>query len=401
MVMKIGLVGVGSTNWIAGVQYHHSLLYGNGLLPENERAELHVFLDEICHRTTDYDALREYAAGVHSTDFFPGEPNPQWRRLRKFARVIAKEKRWPVWPRANLPQLVRKLGLDAIFTANGVERAVTAPQVCWLPDFQHVHLPEFFSAEERARRTAAFGEAAAAAQRVIVSNDFSRRDMERLFPQFAHKVCVLPFSMYLGDDWRKPDAPAQARAVGLPEKFLLFPSQFWKHKNHRVLFEAIRLLHARGFTDVALGCTGFFGDTRFPEYASELRAWLAEHRMENAIRILGLLPRSQQVQLIRAAAATVQPSLFEGWSGLLEDSHSLGKIVFASNIPQHVEQRTKRTVYFEARSAEALADCIAARWPELRPGPDPEAEAEGERDYHERIRRFARDFVAICRSAAA
>ena len=120
------------------------------------------------------------------------------------------------------------------------------------------------------------------------------------------------------------------------------------------------------------------------------------HGLATAVRVLGLLPRDDQVQLMRAATAIVHSSLFEGRSAVLEECESLGKLVFASDIPMHRDQLTKRVHLFTPTSAEELADLLAQHWPGLIPGPDPESEAAAEAKYHTRIREFARQFIALC-----
>jgi glycosyltransferase involved in cell wall biosynthesis len=240
----------------------------------------------------------------------------------------------------------------------------------------------------------------AEADRVIVSNYCSYRDAARLYPQNRHKLSVLPFTMYLGRDWRSPDPRRVVRKYGLPAKFLLFPSQFWRHKNHATLFEAIQLLQERGIGDAVLVCTGFPHDPRYPDHAKVLQEFLTTNKLTTAVRVVGLLPRDDQVQLMRAAAAIVQPSLFEGWSALLEEARSLGKLVFASDIPMHREQFTEGIHLFPPTSAEVLADLFARHWPELPPGPNPGLETAAEALYRDRIREFARQFVALCRSVA-
>lgn len=288
-----------------------------------------------------------------------------------------------------------------LFTANGLEDGIDLPQVCWIPDFQHLNHPEFFPQAEIARRDAAQRRIFSAATRVVVSNQCGFEDAVRHFPQATDRIVVLPFVMFLGRNWRQPDAPAVARRLGLPPKFLLFPAQFWKHKNHACLFEAIRLARDRaGCSGITLLSTGHPEDARDPKHAPALRAYIHEHGLEDAIRILGLIPREDQVQLMRGAVAIAQPSFFEGWSALVEEARSLGKIIFASDIPMHREQAFEGMHLFDPNAPEALADLIAAQWPQLPPGPDPDREALAERAYLERIEGFARAFARICRDAA-
>jgi len=399
--MDVALVGIGNSRWIAGVQYHHSLLFGNSLLPPAERLSFRVYLEEDVHSAVDYAPVRGLAHGIWSTDFFPRAPRPFTRKLRKMARIIVRQRRLPQFPRSNLPALVRKHGAQVLFTANGLEADVAIPQVCWIPDFQHLNHPEFFSDEELTRRDAAFARIFSDSARIVVSNQCGYEDAVRHFPTARDRVVVLPFVMFLGEDWRKPDAHAAARRLGFPRKFVLFPAQFWKHKNHACLFEAVRQVRERpGCEDFVLVCTGHPHDTRAPDHAPKLRNFIREHRLEDAIHILGLIPREDQVQLMRAAAAIAQPSFFEGWSALVEESRSLGNIILASDIPMHREQAYEGMHLFDPNSPESLADLCASLWPGLPPGPDDAREKAAERAYTRRIADFARNFMNICREVA-
>jgi glycosyltransferase involved in cell wall biosynthesis len=173
----------------------------------------------------------------------------------------------------------------------------------------------------------------------------------------------------------------------LPEKFLIFPSQFWIHKNHRVLFEAIRILRDRGFADICL--------------VSTLQEQIQRLGLNAHIRILGLLPRQVQVQLFRRAAAVIQPSLFEGWSALVEDARTLGKRIYVSDIPVHREQQPANAVFFDPDRADELAESVARDWPDLKPGPDLVRESEAHVQHLCRALAFARAFHQILKRTTA
>jgi hypothetical protein len=65
----------------------------------------------------------------------------------------------------------------------------------------------------------------------------------------------------------------------------------------------------------------------------------------------------------------------------------------------HREQLTERMHLFEPTSVEMLSELLARFWKELTPGPDA-MEADAEAQYQIRIMDFARQFTAVCRSAA-
>ena len=98
---------------------------------------------------------------------------------------------------------------------------------------------------------------------------------------------------------------------------------------------------------------------------------------------------------MRGAAAVVQPSLFEGWSTVVEDARALGKRVFLSDIPVHREQRPAGAVYFDPHRPEVLADEIARTWDALPDGPALDEDRCALADQRERVARYADDYLAI------
>ena len=77
------------------------------------------------------------------------------------------------------------------------------------------------------------------------------------------------------------------------------------------------------------------------------------------------------MQLMRRSLAVIQPSLFEGWSTVVEDARALGKRIAISDIPVHLEQHPPGARVFARDSAESLAAILAEWWTTLAPGPEP------------------------------
>jgi len=126
-------------------------------------------------------------------------------------------------------------------------------------------------------------------------------------------------------------------------------------------------------------------------------------RTGQPVQLLGVIPRADQIQVLRCAAAVVQPSLFEGWSTVIEDAKALGRPVIASDIAVHREQLEgyEAAHLFKAGDAADLATVLASRWPGLQAGPDTEGErqAAGLRDA--RRRDSALRFIEIVSEAGA
>lgn len=387
---RIGLIETGG-EWIGGVLYLQNAIRALDLLPEEQRPEMHLLAGWRSRGGLDGEVRIKdrHAFGYRRA-------MPFRRRLGAIGLTLAR-RRWPL----SLERVAGGLHADVVWpTQVALGTAFPVPWAAWIPDFQHKRLPEMFDAATRRGRDRQYGRIARDAPQVVVSSQAAHRDLMRWFPVAEpDRVSVLPFVSMPGPDWFAHAPGKAAAAFQLPEKYLIFPAQFWAHKNHALLFEAIRLLRDGGLADICLVCTGFTGDVRNPDHFARLTAWLQRHGLDGNVRILGLLPRTQQIQLVRAAAAVVQPSLFEGWSMLVEDARTLGKRIYVSDLAVHREQQPADAVFFPRHEPEALAELIAADWPDLRPGPDMQREKAARESQAGRGLSFARDILTVLERA--
>jgi glycosyltransferase involved in cell wall biosynthesis len=71
--------------------------------------------------------------------------------------------------------------------------------------------------------------------------------------------------------------------------------------------------------------------------------------------VLGIVPYEHMLALMRYSVAVINPSLFEGWSTVVEESRALGKEILLSDIVVHREQNPPRGRYFNTHIADDLA----------------------------------------------
>lgn len=271
--------------------------------------------------------------------------------------------------------------------------------ISWIPDFQHLHLPEMFSREDLARRDSTYRSQIEHSDLVIVSSEDALNDLRSFAPEHACKARVLHFvaqSMNSADETMNL-ADLEAK-YGFRGKFFYLPNQFWKHKNHRVVFEAVRMLKEKN-RDILVLCSGHLGDSRNVGHVQELRSYIAQHNLGENIRLLGLIDFADLCLLMRNSIAVINPSLFEGWSTTVEEAKTLGKSLILSAIPVHREQAPLSSCYFDPRDPEALAGIMADRWDAGNGGPDYELEMIARNSLRERTMRFAREYEEIALEA--
>ena len=99
-------------------------------------------------------------------------------------------------------------------------------------------------------------------------------------------------------------------------------------------------------------------DSRCPDYIEILKQRVKELKLEASIQFLGFLDRKILLKLISNSYAVIQPSLFEGWSTVVEDGKAMNKAIIASNLNVHFEQMGDIGIYFNPLDANDLASKI-------------------------------------------
>jgi len=285
----------------------------------------------------------------------------------------------------------REHGIDVLF-----ERATfygwrfPLPTVAWIPDFQHRHLKEMFSLAAYWQRDLGFRSQISCGRHIMLSSEDSRRDCECFFPKSIGRTSVVRFAVFPPDASDYDTARAIANEYKLPERFFYLPNQFWKHKNHRVVIEALHFLKQQG-KEIVVAATGKPDDYRHRDHYSNLRSLVTAYGLENNFRFLEMVPRQHVFALMRTCAALVNPSRFEGWSSTVEEAKSLGVPMLLSNVGVHLEQADGSAEYFAPDAPLQLA-ALMGRPREMSSTARQEREQVAVAASWSRVRRYAEDF---------
>jgi glycosyltransferase involved in cell wall biosynthesis len=160
------------------------------------------------------------------------------------------------------------------------------------------------------------------------------------------------------------------------------------------VIEALAILKQRNINPV-IACTGEVYDHRYPEYSKEILDLIRQKKLESQFITLGLISRLDQIQLMRRSLAVIQPSLFEGWSTVVEDARSLGKVIILSNISVHLEQNPPNAIFFASDRVEDLVEKIEESWHDLEPGANIILETQAKELNYYQCQTYAQDFLKI------
>jgi glycosyltransferase involved in cell wall biosynthesis len=291
-------------------------------------------------------------------------------------------------------RILKRCKMDVIFGFILLNRYGSIPTLSWIPDFQHTHLPHMFSASERRRRDSIFLRTAKISCRTILMSQSVKKDFEAFAPQYAGKARVLQAVSQIPETIYEADLKSVLNLYHLPAKFAYIPNQFWKHKNHEMVFRAVQILKTRG-EKVFIVCSGHPGDYRHPGHFADLLGKISCWGIRDQVALLGMISRNHTFMLMRQAICVLNPSLFEGFGLTVDEARSLGKRVLVSDIPPHREQDPPKAMYFNPDNSEDLAEKLSRIWRDLEPGPDVELELEARQSLGVRIRGCAELFMSI------
>lgn len=260
---------------------------------------------------------------------------------------------------------LRRLGADVLFsplqTATFHEPLLRHVAVAY--DFQDLDHPEFFTAHER-RRRAELRLHLRRADTVVAISEATKDAAVRRVGVRPERLTVLP--PVAGT--RRPLTP-EALAAALapleltPGGFAVYPANYWPHKNHARLLDALcvpPLSEEPSFRLVLCGAL---------EAGRRLLAEEVERRGLSArVKILTYQPEETVTALIQGARLLVFPSLFEGFGIPVLEAFALGTAVACSGLPALCELAGDGAVLFDAADPAAIGRAARALWddPELR-----------------------------------
>lgn len=372
---RIGLPLIGSKYWYAGVTVVDSIVHSIVQIPKAERPQLFlVITEDNLPYLSSYDLLPLHQHLIPLTDgiIFVGENVTAAQMLIQY----------PFTHYVSINDLFKNI--DILLPINS-DIYPGQPGIPWIPDFQHHYLPQLFSPSDIANRNAKFQKIADNTPIVIFTSNDVKKDFLNLYPTSSAKTNVLPIPVHPKDEWYTGDPYQTQLKYNLPARFILCSNQFWMHKNHSTLFHAIATLRQLG-QDVHLVCTGSTSDYRNPDYFPALQKLIHELNITDLVHILGLIPRQDQIQLMRRSLFAVHPSLFEGLNLIAQECQLLGKKIILSDLPIHHEQNIG--IYFARGNAADLAAKISALLPVSYPGPSILQERESQVTYKNKIKEF-------------
>lgn len=341
---RIGILFYFSPKWMGGIIYIQNLIRIVDSLDDNEKPEITLF-----YRAN----LSKYVENLK----YPYLTKFEWKFPPAYLTYL---KSFFLRKNYFVHKIIQSFDFDGLYPVQDfpVKTKTRTKLVSWYADLQHLYYPQFFTKRKIMERNFRIRLMLNNSLDLVVSSKATSEDFSRFFriPETL-KVHVFHFASVI-DDFEKLNSHFPKATYGLPDSYFLVSNQFHKHKNHKILFEALGILKNEGRI-INLVITGKLPEENSSDYTRSLFDLMRKNELHEQVRFLGIISRKDQLSIMNNAQAVIQPSLFEGWSTVIEDAISLSVPVIASNLPVNIEQLGSEGTFFDPYNPSQLASILS------------------------------------------
>lgn len=374
------VVNPNQNDWLGGVNYFRNLLWAihlncDRIIPVlfmGARTPNHIIKTFPPIEVVQTAALDKYS--------------PWWFTRGYFLKILQKD--------VVLEHIFAKARIDVISHRTGNPPMTSRTSIGWIPDFQHLHYPEFFELSQLQKRNREFQRLVRRSSAIVLSSRQALRDYTSFTQYPSVKSYVLNFAVAPELSTGDVSFAALQHRYSIDKDYFYLPNQFWQHKNHRVVIDAL-LEMKKARLDTMVVSTGAPVDPRAPNYVSELLEYTRTIGVEDRFKVLGIVPYDHVRVLMANCLAVINPSLFEGWSTTVEEAKSLGKRLLLSNIEVHQEQRPDRAEYFNTTDSGSLAALMSQVMNERDEQKEISEQTRATDNYRLRFQKFGKDYECI------
>jgi glycosyltransferase involved in cell wall biosynthesis len=201
---------------------------------------------------------------------------------------------------------------------------------------------------------------------VLVDSEWGKADVLQFYGTFIDedRIRILPMYPPIADK-PLPDAQELARVrakYSLPDRYFFYPAQFWPHKNHKLILQALKLIADESGEKIPVVFCGAYWTYTMATNFRELVGLATSFGLSDCVRYLGSVPDEDMGPLYTLCTGLVMPTFF-GPSNIppLEAWH-FGRPVVTSDIRGLREQSGDAALLVDPRSPPAMAEALKRLW---------------------------------------
>ena len=256
----------------------------------------------------------------------------------------------------SLNDQILELKIELVWFLTPHYEFVEAPFVLTIWDLQHRlqgYFPEVsLSGWDFNKREKFYSEYIPKASYIVIGNNQGAGEVEKFynFPRERIKIIPLPTPQFVFED--SADDKILSRNNLVKGNYLLYPAQFWPHKNHIRIIKALDILKKQGI-EWKVVFTG--SDKGNRDY---IEAKVKEYNLKDEVNFLGFVSKAELISLYKNAFATTFLSAFGPDNIPPLESMALGCPVICADAKGMKEQLGDAAIFFNPFNENELVEKI-------------------------------------------
>jgi len=259
---------------------------------------------------------------------------------------------------------IYKLNIDLMVcpSQDGLAYELKIPTISTIHDLMHryePHFPENNLKKEVKRRERHYSLMCRFSDTILVDSQIGKRHVEESYGEILNSnITVLPYlpPPYILSHKQSQDYTYIKKKYDLYDNYLFYPAQFWMHKNHLRLIEAINLLKEKGLNVNAV----FVGSVK--NNYQQIIDLVNKLDLNNQIKVLNYVSNEDIIGLYKNALALIMPTFYGPTNIPTLEAIYLGIPVLCSGIYAMPEQVGDAGLFFDPKSVEDIANQIYSIW---------------------------------------
>lgn len=224
------------------------------------------------------------------------------------------------------------------------------PVVSTILDIQHEFYPQFFASEELEHRKKFYKEIVKKAETITCISDYTKQTFCEKYEyplERAHTIYIAIQNRFDGEDEQI------LRRLKIEDKnYIIYPANFWEHKNHKLLLCAFAM-YVQENPDAILVLTG--NPLEKKEYYESL---LVELKIEKNVIITGYVTNEELHSITKHAKGLIFPSLFEGFGIPVVEAMQQHLLIACSNLTSLPEIGCESIYYFNPKKPDEMVQAF-------------------------------------------
>lgn len=237
---------------------------------------------------------------------------------------------------------------------------VKIPKVNAIHDLMHKyesHFPEVSRFFQSKYRNILFSSFCKESVGILVDSNVGKNQVNETYEIEKKRIFVLPFipPSYIVDKFQIKDDFKSLHSEW-PDDYIIYPAQFWKHKNHENLLKAISILKVTGI-NIKLVLTG----KKLYEYKN-LLILIKDLNIEENVFFVNFIPEEYLRTVYNNSKGLIMPTFFGPTNIPPLEAVFSGCPVAVSDIYGMPEQLKDAALYFNPKKVEEIADTLKILW---------------------------------------